>query len=103
MYATKAYRTANKLQHLLVSRANDPECSASALAQVTRAWNELEDRKRILKMQPKPKDLDTTLCLKATTRSAPMLHASFVDVPEPSQLPDTPQPVVNSVPNEPNA
>ena len=46
------------MQRLAFSKANDPKTSAAALAQLMRAWSELEERKRILRMKPKPKDID---------------------------------------------
>ncbi len=45
------------LQRLLFADANNPETSASVRAQIARAWCELEERKRILRMRPKPKDV----------------------------------------------
>ena len=54
------YRAALDLQKVLMADALNPETSAAVRAQVARAWDVLEERKRILKMRPKPRDLDTT-------------------------------------------
>jgi hypothetical protein len=47
------------MQEMLMADALNPELPAVARAQVARAWSELEERKRILRMKPKPKDIDT--------------------------------------------
>jgi len=49
-----------KMQDVLAKDALDPETTPSARAQVARAWEVLEERKRILRMKPKPKDIDVT-------------------------------------------
>ena len=46
------------MQRMLLADALKPETPARERAQVARAWCELEERKRILKMKPKPKDVD---------------------------------------------
>jgi hypothetical protein len=43
-----------ELQRLLVVDAVNPETTASARAQVARAWEVLEERKRILRGRPLP-------------------------------------------------
>ncbi|MGO8928292.1 MAG: hypothetical protein ACLQU3_15600 [Limisphaerales bacterium] len=48
------------MQDVLAKDALDPETTPSARAQVARAWEVLEERKRILRMKPKPKDIDVT-------------------------------------------
>jgi hypothetical protein len=37
----------------------------AARAQLARAWDVLEERKRILRMKPKPKDVDVTKAARA--------------------------------------
>lgn len=49
-----------ELQDALYKDATDIGTSAASRAQVARAWDVLEERKRIFKMKPKPKDIDTT-------------------------------------------
>jgi hypothetical protein len=46
------------IQGMLYKDAMNPETSAGYRAQVARAWEVLEERKRILRMKPKPKDID---------------------------------------------
>jgi len=55
----------------------DPKTDGRVLAQVAVAWEKLEERKRILRMTPKPKDLDTTKVKKARPESL----AGPVEVP----------------------
>lgn len=47
-----------EMQGVLAKDALDPDTTPSARAQVARAWEVLEERKRILRMKPKPKDVD---------------------------------------------
>jgi hypothetical protein len=49
-----------QMQGVLAKDALDPKTTPSARAQVARAWEVLEERKRILRMKPKPKDIDVT-------------------------------------------
>lgn len=64
------YRNALKLQKLLMTDAENPETPAAVRAQVARAWEVLEERKRIIRMKPKPRDLDTTAQPKRTKQPA---------------------------------
>ncbi len=50
----------------------NPETPGSVRAQVARAWEVLEERKRIIRMKPKPRDLDTTARRPATKAPALM-------------------------------
>src|SRR5438552_1359327 len=52
-----AYSQAVAMQHVLLADALKPETPPRERAQVARAWCELEERKRILKMKPKPRDV----------------------------------------------
>jgi hypothetical protein len=45
---------------MLLNDALAPKTPPNMRAQVACAWEKLEERKRILKMKPKPRDLDTT-------------------------------------------
>lgn len=56
----KAYAQALSMQAALLKDALDEETAPAARAQVARAWNELEERKRIMRMKPKPKDIDVS-------------------------------------------
>lgn len=66
-YATAAY-----LQRLIIHRAGNPKISGQTLAQLCRAWTDLEERKRILRGKPLPgnlrPDLDPVQLAKATKR-----------------------------------
>lgn len=44
------------------------ELKPAELCSLTKAWTELEERKRILRMKPKPRDLDVTPKAKAFKR-----------------------------------
>jgi hypothetical protein len=54
------YHSALELQKLILATARKDSTTPSALAQLARAWSDLEERKRIMKMKPKPKDVDIT-------------------------------------------
>jgi len=65
------------LQTVLLKVGLDPKTDGRVLAQVAVAWEKLEERKRILRMTPKPKDLDTTKLKKVPRESL----AGPVEVP----------------------
>lgn len=46
------------MQRVLVADALNPKTTPSARAQVARTWEVLEERKQILRMKPKPKDVE---------------------------------------------
>lgn len=54
---SRAFSQAIAMQDMLFADALKPETPPRERAQVARAWAELEERKRILKMKPKPKDV----------------------------------------------
>ena len=58
---TVPFETAVHLQHVIVKVIDNGDVAPSALAQLARAWSELEDRKRIIKMKPAPKPIDVTV------------------------------------------
>jgi hypothetical protein len=43
-----------------MGKARDPKCAGNHLALLARAWTDLEDRKRILRMKPLPKAIDVS-------------------------------------------
>lgn len=49
-----------ELQAKLRAACLDPNTSPAALAQCARAWEVLEERRRIIRMKPKPRDLDVS-------------------------------------------
>jgi hypothetical protein len=60
MRYTQPYHDAVAFQRLIKSKAADPNVTPAALSALARAWDVLEERKRIFRMKPKPKPLDTT-------------------------------------------
>ena len=82
------------IQRRLYETSQDRKVTASALAQVARAWSELEERKRILRMKPAPKPVDVSMQAgKSKRRPVPVrgffepekpgVVASFVESPAP--------------------
>jgi hypothetical protein len=58
IYGLTAFSQAIAVQRVLLADALKAETTATARAQVARAWEVLEERKRILRMKPKPKYVD---------------------------------------------
>ena len=58
-----------ELQRLLEERARNAELPPAVLAQIARAWKELEYLKRDIKMKPKAKPVDVTKKPKAQSFS----------------------------------
>jgi len=54
---SKAFQQAVDIQKMLLADALNPETPARDRALVASAWEKLEERKRILRMKPKPKDV----------------------------------------------
>lgn len=80
------FETAVKLQSLIVNVAESGQATPSALAQLARAWSELEDRKRIIKMKPAPKPVDVQqLADRKTKRSKPAKGFSEMPGPAPAK------------------
>ena len=48
------------LQTLIVNACNKPDIKGVELAHLTRAWEQLEERKRKLRMAPLPKAVDVS-------------------------------------------
>jgi hypothetical protein len=84
------YSQALELQELLLSDARNPGVKATARAQVARAWDVLEERKRVLRMKPKPKDVDVSQDAKPRRDEQPSWSSSS-ELPDP--LPSKPKPV----------
>lgn len=79
MYASRPYRECVELQQLLMANARQPELKALILCGIARAFCELEECKRKLKMRPLPKPVDVTLPLKrarVALRDAPSFTES---------------------------
>ena len=77
------FETAIRLQELIVQAAEAPETTPAALAQLARAWSELEHRKRVIKMKPDPKPIDVTPRNRKSQRKA----AAFVELPQAPEPP----------------
>ena len=95
---TVPFETAVRLQELIVKASESEETTPSALAQLARAWSELEDRKRIIKMKPAPKPVDVQALHAARSKrnkpSQPFDYGQVVaqDTTSPSVLNDKPSP-----------
>ena len=62
----RPFNQACVLQQIAFSLASKPTTKPAEVAQLMRAWEALEERKRILRMKPKPKDLDVSPKTKRT-------------------------------------
>lgn len=85
------YKNAVKLQRLLIAAADKESVSPTELAAVARAWDVLEERKRVMKMRPAPKAIDPTKVNKPARKSelSPILAAPS---PAPAELQPLPAP-----------
>jgi hypothetical protein len=86
----KPYHQACALQRLCWALAHDPNTKPNSTAALVRVWKELEEQKRVMKMKPRPKDIDVEK-LQRIRRKAPQ----FLDVDAIPILPDVTQPVVS--------
>lgn len=70
MYA-EDYATAQELQRIIIERLKNPKTDSLRVAALATAWDRLAERKRILKMRPKPADMpvDPAALLKALKRA----------------------------------
>lgn len=59
-----------ELQAKLKKLCLDDKTSAAAAAQCARAWDVLEERRRIIRMKPKPRDLDVSDKVNSRKRSS---------------------------------
>ena len=64
-----------EMQDLLLKDCRNPNVPAGYRAQCARAWDVLEERKRILRMKPKPRDIDVSdsVSRRKAKRMAPAL------------------------------
>jgi hypothetical protein len=69
------YRTACRLQTILENSIESPLTDKKLIAAMATAWERLEERKRILRMRPRPRDIDTT----RITRSSSQPVRLFID------------------------
>lgn len=77
------------LQQILYDAANAKAIAPTALAQVARAWCELEDTKRDIQMKPRPKPIDVAQMHAAKRKPA---SRGFTETPadKPVMQPDKP-------------
>ncbi len=89
IYST-AYANALQLQRLLVEDAQDPELKPLIRAGIARAFCELEECKRKLKMRPLPKPVDVSKLGKGKRKAQ---SGPAYQEPEPKQAPEQAKPV----------
>lgn len=65
------YQQAVDLQRIIMAKSQADDVAGSVLAQLARAWSELEERKRVLKMKPAPKPIDVSLAQTKKPRRTP--------------------------------
>ena len=61
MRYTPNYHTACKIQYKILAQMEAQNLKPADLCSLTTAWEKLEERKRILRMKPKPRDQDVSL------------------------------------------
>jgi hypothetical protein len=85
------------IQRRLYETMHDEKVTPSALAQLARAWCECEERKRILRMKPKPRDVDVSGARAIAKSRAVLAMPEEPPLPNPKSTPaqdccQTPQP-----------
>lgn len=60
MHYTEPYRTAVKLQRLVSTQAAEPSIKPMERSSLVRAYVELEEMKRRIRMKPLPKSIDVS-------------------------------------------
>ena len=73
-----------ELQAIAMRDCRDEKTAPHIRAALMRAWCDLEERKRILRMKPKPRDIDVSKPRKSSRKPA-----AFVELP---QAPEPPNP-----------
>ena len=86
------YFQAQELQGLLLQSARDTETTPSALAQVARAFADLEELKLRLRMKPAPKPIDVSVKPKRN-----VARSGFADLPAEQQKPVAPEKPTDAV------
>ena len=76
-------RQVKQIQRLIYEATKDEKCDKRELAQLALAWERLEERKRVMRMQPAPKPVDVSkLKPKRKVTPAERLDA---EPPEPTE------------------
>lgn len=52
------YHVACQIQRKLLAKMDEGKTTATQLASLANSWNTIEERKRILRMKPKPRDVE---------------------------------------------
>ena len=75
-----AFSQAVAMQQVLLADALKPETPPRERAQVACAWERLEERKRILRMKPKPKDVE--VAAPASKCGRMLMHIAASEEPD---------------------
>jgi hypothetical protein len=89
VYATEPYRNALSLQRIVLEAATKPECQIRDLPGLARAFCELEECKRKLKMRPLPKPIDVTPKLRQLNASTQQFIEASTDEANPKGISST--------------
>lgn len=76
------------MQRLILNDARDPDVKPSERAQIARAYCDLEETKRRLRMKPLPKSVDTTKLAKS--KRATQHQSALIDQPDKESLSEPP-------------
>ena len=68
------------MQNLIMDRSRDVELKPTVLAQLARAFKELEELKRKIRMKPDPRPVDVTPKRRSHPKGAP----TFLELPKPA-------------------
>ena len=93
-----------EIQRMLYQDCLDKKTRVMDRSQAARAWEVLEERKRILRMKPKPKDVDTTkppgeMDMKKVKRVKVMVKPLELETP-PAPAPTPASPMTEATPTE---
>jgi hypothetical protein len=65
---SKAMRQLLEFQDRLFAAGSASETKSKDLAAIACAWERLEERKRVMRMKPKPRDVDVSVTSRASRR-----------------------------------
>lgn len=78
-----AFSQAVAMQRMLLADALSPKTPARERAQVARAWKDLEEQKRILRMKPAPKAVDANEYKERQKKRKKVDEPAFVETGAP--------------------
>lgn len=55
------YHVACQIQRKLLAKMDEKKTTAAQLSSLSNAWEKIEERKRILRMKPKPRDVEVVV------------------------------------------